>query len=84
MGALDDATGAAFDRRWITLMTSHHTSAVAMAKTEFAHGQNAMAKELACLIIASQCRFRAGHLDQPWHSTRRLQPAELRPVDGPV
>jgi uncharacterized protein (DUF305 family) len=54
MTQLDKATGAAFDRLWVTMMITHHTGAIAMATTELAGGQNADAKKLAQSITASQ------------------------------
>lgn len=54
MAALDKATGAAFDRMWVTMMISHHTGAVTMAKTELDNGQNVVARALARSIIGSQ------------------------------
>lgn len=54
MGALDKATGAAFDKLWLTQMIRHHQGAVTMAKTELASGQNPDAKALARSISGSQ------------------------------
>lgn len=54
MQALSAATGTGFDRRWITMMTAHHTGAIAMARTELASGANPDAKRLAGQIIADQ------------------------------
>lgn len=54
MSALGKATGAGFDRMWLQLMTKHHQGAVAMARTELAHGANPDAKTLARSIITSQ------------------------------
>ncbi len=54
MTALENATGAAFDRMWTQMMTTHHQGAVTMAKTELADGTNPQAKALAQQIITSQ------------------------------
>ena len=54
MQGLAGATGVAFDRLWITMMTEHHTGAIAMARTELATGQNPEAKTLAEQIITAQ------------------------------
>lgn len=51
---LEPLEGAAFDRRFLELMTEHHESAVEMAETELADGENAEAKELAQEIIDAQ------------------------------
>ena len=49
-----DASGAGFDRRFLTMMTEHHTGAIEMAKTEQANGKNADAVALAKKIEADQ------------------------------
>jgi uncharacterized protein (DUF305 family) len=54
MTKLDQTTGTAFDRLWVTMMVTHHTGAIAMATTELASGENADAKKLAQSIITSQ------------------------------
>ena len=54
MRDLSGATGVTFDRVWITMMTAHHTGAIAMARTELADGQNPEAKALAVEIIKAQ------------------------------
>ena len=54
MQGLAGATGVAFDRLWVTMMTEHHTGAIAMARTELAAGQNPEAKTLAEQIITAQ------------------------------
>ena len=51
---LKAATGAAFDRLWLTQMIAHHRGAVTMARTELSAGQNGDAKALAQSIIAGQ------------------------------
>ena len=54
MQDLSGAAGVAFDRMWITMMTAHHTGAIAMARTELADGQNPDAKALAVEVIKAQ------------------------------
>lgn len=54
MSRLGDATGAEFDRMWLTMMVRHHRGAVAMAKTELRDGQNEDAKQLARAIVDGQ------------------------------
>jgi uncharacterized protein (DUF305 family) len=54
MTSLDAASGTEFAKMWLTDMVTHHTGAVAMAKTELATGQNPDAKALATRIISSQ------------------------------
>ena len=54
MAALDKATGAEFDRMFLTMMIEHHTGAIEMAKTEQSRGKNADAKALAKKIEADQ------------------------------
>ncbi|WP_295702792.1 DUF305 domain-containing protein [Lapillicoccus sp.] len=54
MGQLSGTSGAAFDRLWLQLMTTHHQGAVAMARTELTEGANTDAKQLAQSIIDSQ------------------------------
>ncbi|MFE3444423.1 DUF305 domain-containing protein [Nocardia sp. NPDC059180] len=54
MTALENATGAEFDRQWIQMMIEHHTGAIDMANTELADGVNADTKALATTIIAAQ------------------------------
>lgn len=54
MKALDAATGAEFDRMFLTLMSEHHEGAIAMAKTEQANGKNPDAIALAKKIEAAQ------------------------------
>lgn len=54
MADLGQATGNAFDRMWLQLMTAHHRGAVATAKTELATGQSTEAKTLAQSIITGQ------------------------------
>ena len=54
MASLDKASGAAFDRMWVTMMITHHQGAVDMSKTELAGGQFGPTKTLAQSIITSQ------------------------------
>ncbi len=54
MTDLAKLTGTAFDKAWLTMMSTHHRGAVAMARTELAAGVNADAKTLARSIITSQ------------------------------
>lgn len=48
------ATGAAFDKLFLTLMIKHHEGAVETATTARAQGANAAAKQLASDIVAGQ------------------------------
>lgn len=54
MKRLGTATGAGFDRMFLTMMISHHTGAVEMAKSEQTDGKNADAVALAKKIEADQ------------------------------
>lgn len=54
MAALGKATGASFDRMWVTMMITHHQGAVSMATAELRAGSNPDAKALAHSIISSQ------------------------------
>lgn len=54
MAKLKTASGAAFDRLWLTQMIAHHRGAVTMARTEVSAGQNTDAKALAQSIITGQ------------------------------
>lgn len=54
MSSLDKATGAAFDKMFLTMMVAHHTGAIDMAKTEQSEGKNADAKALAKDIEQAQ------------------------------
>lgn len=54
MDSLDAATGAEFDKLWMTMMIAHHEGAIEMSKTEQSNGQNVPAKELAGKIITAQ------------------------------
>ena len=54
MKDLDNATGAEFDRMFLTMMISHHSGAIKMAQTEQADGENPDAVKLAKKIEADQ------------------------------
>jgi len=54
MTKLGTLSGSAFDREFLTLMTAHHTGAIAMARAKLAQGQYGPAKELANSIITDQ------------------------------
>lgn len=54
MAALEAASGAAFDREFLTRMVAHHQGALPMAQAEVADGMNPQAKQLAQEIIDSQ------------------------------
>jgi uncharacterized protein (DUF305 family) len=54
MKKLDSASGASFDRMFLTMMTEHHTGAIEMAKTEQTDGKNPDAVALAKKIEADQ------------------------------
>ncbi|MFC8042812.1 DUF305 domain-containing protein [Nocardia sp. NPDC057353] len=54
MAAMEAASGAEFDRLWLTGMIAHHQGAVEMARTELAEGSNPEAKALAQKIIDDQ------------------------------
>lgn len=54
MGELEKASGAEFDRLFLTMMIRHHQSAVEMAQTELDKGKYPPAKTLATQITTSQ------------------------------
>lgn len=54
MDALAGMSGAEFDKTFLTMMTEHHTGAIAMAKDELRTGQNADALALATSIQITQ------------------------------
>lgn len=54
MQNLVDASGAEFDRRFLTMMIEHHQGAIEMAKTEQSDGTNEAAIRLAEDIEAAQ------------------------------
>ena len=54
MTALQNATGAQFDRLWLEMMIDHHQGAIEMANTELAQGTNPDTKRLAQDIASAQ------------------------------
>ncbi len=54
MGRLESASGAEFDRLFLTSMREHHLGAVAMAEEELRAGESPQAKDLAQEIIDTQ------------------------------
>ena len=54
MAELEGLTGAAFDREFLTSMTTHHQGAIDMAKAEQANGSYEPAKTMAANIIRTQ------------------------------
>lgn len=56
MTSLGSASGAAFDRMWVSMMIRHHQGAVSMATTEQSTGQNPDAKRLAQSIGTARQR----------------------------
>ncbi|MBF6452464.1 DUF305 domain-containing protein [Nocardia cyriacigeorgica] len=54
MTALENATGAEFDRQWMQMMIEHHIGAIDMANTVLAEGVNPDTKALATSIVAAQ------------------------------
>lgn len=54
MTALAAATGADFDRQFLTMMIAHHRGAISMAKDEISNGVNTDAKALAQQIADDQ------------------------------
>ena len=54
MAKLEAATGAAFDKQFLTMMIAHHEGAVTMAQDETKDGSNGDAKALAQKIITDQ------------------------------
>ncbi|RTL61613.1 MAG: DUF305 domain-containing protein [Pseudonocardiaceae bacterium] len=54
MVQLGRATGTAFDRMFLQMMTEHHKGAIEMARTELAAGQNPDVKALAQKITDAQ------------------------------
>ena len=54
MAELEKATGAAFDRMFLTMMIEHHEGAITMAKDEQRDGKNVDAIELARQIESAQ------------------------------
>ena len=54
MAKLKNASGAAFDQMFLTMMIGHHNGAIEMAKTEQTNGKNAEAIALAQRIEQAQ------------------------------
>lgn len=54
MSTLTSASGSAFDKQFLTMMTAHHNGAIDMAKTEQVSGQYQPARDLASAIVTSQ------------------------------
>lgn len=54
MTRLEQASGPAFNRLFLEMMTEHHTGAVEMARTELAEGSDPRATGLAQTIIDTQ------------------------------
>jgi len=56
MSALESASDADFESRWLRMMIEHHEGAVEMARTEQSHGEYADATALARTIATSQAK----------------------------
>jgi uncharacterized protein (DUF305 family) len=56
MASLQAASGAAFDKLFLTLMIQHHQGAVTMAQQEQSGGMDGAAKKLADSIVTSQSK----------------------------
>ncbi|SDU31586.1 DUF305 domain-containing protein [Jiangella alkaliphila] len=54
LAALDAATGAEFERMWLTMMIEHHEGAIEMARTQLDDGIDSEARELAEEIVDAQ------------------------------
>ncbi|MFJ8731106.1 DUF305 domain-containing protein [Streptomyces bauhiniae] len=54
MTALENSEGADFDKKFLTLMITHHQGAVEMAHTEKAKGRDGRATKMADDVIAAQ------------------------------
>ncbi|WP_053203731.1 DUF305 domain-containing protein [Jiangella muralis] len=54
LAALDAATGAEFERMWLTMMIDHHEGAIDMAETQLDDGVDPEARELAEEIVDAQ------------------------------
>jgi uncharacterized protein (DUF305 family) len=54
MARLEDASGAEFDKMFLTMMVEHHEGAITMAKQQQAKGTFAPAKTMAGTIITTQ------------------------------
>ncbi|MCI4660189.1 DUF305 domain-containing protein [Cryobacterium zhongshanensis] len=51
---LDDASGPAFDRQFLSLMIEHHTSSIARADVEARSGESILARHFAATITGDQ------------------------------
>jgi len=71
MAKLDKARGPAFDRLFLTLMITHHSGALTMARTELEKGKDGDAKKLARDISDSQ----RAEIDEMRGLLERLPPA---------
>lgn len=56
MAELASLKGAAFDRRWLTMMVEHHEGAIEMAQDVLRSGRHAGTRELAGAVIETQQR----------------------------
>ena len=54
MKALDNATGAEFEKLWLTMMIEHHQGAIEMANQVRTDGSESKVRSLAEAIIAAQ------------------------------
>lgn len=54
MAAMENASGADFDRMFLEMMIEHHNGAISMAKTEQSAGENPDATALAAKIAKNQ------------------------------
>jgi len=54
MGALGNASGADFDRMWLTMMIAHHEGAIKMAEQVKAESTNPDVTALADAVVAGQ------------------------------
>ncbi|MBT9255237.1 DUF305 domain-containing protein [Phycicoccus sp. MAQZ13P-2] len=56
MAELASLKGAAFDRRWLTMMVEHHEGAIEMAQDVLRAGRHEGTRELAAAVIETQQR----------------------------
>ena len=54
MSTLKAASGAEFDRMWLTMMIAHHQGAVTMAQDVLATTANAEVTKLATAVVEGQ------------------------------